>query len=87
MWQIKLKTILKERQSSLPHGYELSYWDDDSQIVKARISTLTTNAMQGGILVFALLSLFLRPSIAVWVCIGIPVSFMGGFYCYAIYGV
>ncbi len=35
--------------------------------------------MQGGILVLALLSLFLRPSIAFWVFIGIPVSFMGAF--------
>jgi multidrug efflux pump subunit AcrB len=75
----KVRTYIEERQESLPYGFELSYWDDDSQIVKARISTLTTNAMQGGILVFALLSLFLRPSIAVWVCIGIPVSFMGAF--------
>ena len=83
----KVKDYIEERQSSLPHGYELSYWDDDSQIVKARISTLTTNAMQGGILVFALLSLFLRPSIAVWVCIGIPVSFMGAFIVMPLMGI
>lgn len=75
----KVKDYIEERQESLPYGYELSFWDDNSQIVKARISTLTTNAMQGLILVFALLSLFLRPSIAIWVCVGIPVSFMGAF--------
>jgi len=83
----KVKNYIENRQSSLPHGYELSYWDDDSQIVKARISTLTTNAMQGLILVFALLSLFLRPSIAIWVCIGIPVSFMGAFIVMPFMGV
>jgi len=83
----KVKNYIENRQSSLPHGYELSYWDDDSQIVKARIATLTTNAMQGGILVFALLSLFLRPSIALWVCIGIPVSFMGAFIVMPFMGV
>ncbi len=75
----KVKNYIEDRQESLPYGYELDYWDDDSEIVKARISTLTTNAMQGLILVFALLSLFLRPSIAIWVCVGIPVSFMGAF--------
>ena len=75
----KVRNYIEERQETLPYGYELSYWDDDSQIVKGRISTLTTNAIQGLILVFALLSLFLRPSIALWVCIGIPVSFMGAF--------
>lgn len=83
----KVKSYIEEKQSSLPFGYELSYWDDDSQIVKARISTLTTNAMQGGILVFALLSLFLRPSIAIWVCVGIPVSFMGAFIVMPFMGV
>ncbi|WP_159821574.1 efflux RND transporter permease subunit [Colwellia sp. 20A7] len=75
----KVKNYIESRQDNLPYGYELSYWDDDSEIVKARVSTLTTNAMQGLILVFALLSLFLRPSIAIWVCVGIPISFMGAF--------
>lgn len=83
----KVRDYIENRQSSLPYGYELSYWDDDSQIVKARIATLITNAMQGGILVFALLSLFLRPSIAIWVCIGIPVSFMGAFIVMPFLGV
>ena len=75
----KVKDYIESRQQNLPLGYELSYWDDDSQIVKARITTLVTNALQGGILVFILLTLFLRPAIAIWVCIGIPVSFMGAF--------
>jgi len=83
----KVKNYINERQNSLPYGYELSYWDDDSSIVKARISTLVNNAVQGLILVFALLSLFLRPSIAIWVCIGIPVSFMGAFIVMPFMGV
>ena len=83
----KVKNYIESRQESLPYGYELSFWDDDSEIVKARISTLTTNAMQGGILVFALLTLFLRPSIAFWVCVGIPVAFMGAFIVMPFFGV
>jgi multidrug efflux pump subunit AcrB len=43
--------------------------------------------MQGGILVLALLTLFLRPSIAFWVFIGIPVSFMGAFIMMPVFGV
>ena len=54
---------------------------------KSRIATLTTNAIQGGILVLALLTLFLRPAIAFWVFIGIPVSFMGAFMAMAAFGV
>ena len=82
-----VRTYITDQQSSLPVGIELSFWDDDSQIVKNRISTLTTSAFQGGILVLALLTLFLRPSIAFWVFIGIPVSFMGAFIMMPVFGV
>ena len=74
-----VKAYIDERQDTLPQGFVLSYWDDDSEIVKSRLNTLITNALQGGFLVLLLLTLFLRPSIAFWVSIGIPVSFMGAF--------
>lgn len=83
----KVKAYIQQQQSKLPQGYELSYWDDDSVIVKNRISTLTSNALQGGILVLALLTLFLRPAIAFWVFIGIPVSFMGAFLAMPLFGI
>ncbi|MDP4984249.1 efflux RND transporter permease subunit, partial [Pseudoalteromonas tunicata] len=83
----EVKQYIEQRQASLPKGFELSFWDDDSQVVKNRIATLTTNALQGGILVLALLTLFLRPAIAFWVFIGIPISFMGAFIAMPIFGV
>jgi len=64
---------------NLPSGINLEFWDDDSLVIKARLATLLTSAFQGGILVLILLSLFLRPAIAFWVFLGIPVSFMGAF--------
>lgn len=73
----KVKDYVSKRQSLMPQGYELSTWRDRSLIVEKRLQTLTRNAIQGGILVLALLTLFLRPSVALWVFIGIPVSFMG----------
>jgi multidrug efflux pump subunit AcrB len=75
----KVKAYIIDQQVNLPIGFQLTYWNDRSRIVKSRIATLTTNALQGGILVLALLTLFLRPAIAFWVFIGIPVSFMGAF--------
>ncbi|MGK0305704.1 MAG: multidrug efflux pump subunit AcrB [Gammaproteobacteria bacterium] len=83
----KVKEYLKDKQPLMPQGYELSYWDDDSQIVKNRIATLSGSALQGGILVLLLLTLFLRPAIAFWVFIGIPVSFMGAFLAMPFFGV
>lgn len=76
----KVKAYIDSRQSSLPEGIALQYWDDDSQVVKARINTLVQNALQGGVLVILLLSLFLRPAVAFWVFLGIPVSFLGAFF-------
>lgn len=83
----KVRQYIEDKQPLLPEGYELSYWDDDSQIVKNRIATLGGSALQGGILVLLLLTLFLRPAIAFWVFIGIPVSFMGAFLAMPFFGV
>ncbi|MCW8881075.1 MAG: efflux RND transporter permease subunit, partial [Sedimenticola sp.] len=75
----KVKDYVAERQASLPEGVEMTTWRDRSRLVKKRLKTLTDNAIQGGVLVLLLLTLFLRPSIAFWVFIGVPVSFMGAF--------
>ncbi len=82
-----VKQYIADRQATLPEGFSLSYWDDDSEIVKSRLHTLTSNAMQGGFLVLLLLTLFLRPSIAFWVFIGIPISFMGAFIMMPFFGI
>jgi len=76
----QVKDYIDKKQESLPHGYELSYWDDDSLIVKGRLSILLSSAIQGSILIIILLTLFLRPAIAMWVFLGIPISFAGAFF-------
>ncbi len=68
---------VERMRPTLPPGVGIETWRDRSRIVKARLATLTGSAVQGLILVFLLLALFLRFSVAVWVCIGIPISFMG----------
>jgi len=83
----RVREYIDSKQASLPVGLILSYWDDDSIVVKARLNTLTTSALVGGILVFALLTLFLRPAIAFWVFIGIPISFMGAFLFMPLLGI
>jgi multidrug efflux pump subunit AcrB len=83
----QIKTYIKEKRATLPSGVHINYWKDRSRIVKARLQTLANSAMQGGVLVAILLSLFLRPAIAFWVCIGIPVSFLGGLWAMPYQGV
>jgi multidrug efflux pump subunit AcrB len=82
-----VKSYIKTKQSTLPEGFELDYWDDDSQIVKNRLSILLSNALQGSILIITLLTLFLRPAIAFWVFLGIPVAFAGAFFLMPFFGV
>lgn len=55
----------------------LEYWDDNAKHLKNRLQTLIDSGIQGGILVLILLSLFLRPAVAFWVFLGVPVSFLG----------
>ncbi|MCP4288357.1 MAG: efflux RND transporter permease subunit [Gammaproteobacteria bacterium] len=83
----KVVTYIEDRQKNLPSEVIMTTWRDRSRIVKKRLQTLTYNAIQGGILVLLLLTLFLRPSIAFWVFIGIPVSFMGAFVAMPLFGV
>ncbi|MEM7699756.1 MAG: efflux RND transporter permease subunit, partial [Verrucomicrobiota bacterium] len=61
-----------------PDGIDLYAWDDESIAIRGRLGTLITSMLQGCLLVFILLALFLRPAVAFWVVLGIPVSFAGG---------
>ncbi|MEM8593431.1 MAG: efflux RND transporter permease subunit [Pseudomonadota bacterium] len=74
-----VKQYIGEKNNTLPGALTLNFWNDQSRVIKARISTLLYNALQGGILVLLLLGLFLRPAVATWVFVGIPVSFTGAF--------
>ena len=82
-----VKDYLHDRQASLPPGVKLSYWSDSSRIVKGRLNTLTDSAVLGGLFVFLVLTLFLRFGLALWVCVGIPVSFMGSIFLMPFLGV
>jgi len=74
-----VKDYIEKSNANSVNGIQLAYYNDSSRIVKARLTTLIKSGIQGGILVLLLLSLFLRPAIAFWVFLGIPVSFMGAF--------
>ena len=75
----EVKAYIKEQTPLLPQGMELAYWDDDSEVLRQRLSTLVWNMITGGSLVIILLALFLRPAVSIWVFIGIPISFLGSF--------
>jgi len=73
-----VKNWLKDAPERLPHGVKLEVWNDLSLLLKGRIDLLLENSVQGFILVYLVLSLFLRPALAFHVGLGIPIAFAGG---------
>jgi len=72
------KTVAGYTESAqLPPGVEMSVWRDWSVVFKSRMDLLLSNSLSGLLLVFVVLMLFLRPALALWVCVGIVVAFMG----------
>ena len=65
------------KQKDLPPGYSFSTWGDSSIEVRDRLDLLVRNGMQGLILVFVILSMFLDLKLAFWVALGIPISLLG----------
>ena len=60
----------------IPEGIELEAWSDSSFYLQGRIDMLVENGVIGFLLVLVSLAIFLRPSLALFVAIGIPVSFL-----------
>lgn len=75
-----VKNYVVQKQSELPEGVSINAWFDNSRILQGRIDLLLKNAAQGGLLVIIALSLFLRLSMAFWVILGVPFSFLGTLY-------
>lgn len=71
------KEVIDRAVSFLPAGVNLEVWNDTSVYLRGRMELLARNGLVGLILVFLVLALFLQPSLAALVSIGIPVSFAG----------
>ena len=82
----EVREYVEKAQSRFPPGVNLTIWDDDSVALRGRLSTLLNSLLQGGVLVLIVLGLFLRPSLAFWILVGIPVSFAGGLICMHLMG-
>ncbi|MDA7881635.1 efflux RND transporter permease subunit [Akkermansiaceae bacterium] len=73
-----VKNYIAHSSERFPEGIDLFVWDDESIRIRGRLSTLGNSLLVGALLVLIVLGLFLRPMLAFWVVLGIPVSFAGG---------
>ncbi|MBD1391218.1 efflux RND transporter permease subunit [Neiella sp. HB171785] len=74
-----VKGYVAEKQQLLPEGVYIAEWADASFYLQGRLDLMTRNMVFGGVLVFLVLALFLRLSLAFWVILGLPVCFLGTF--------
>jgi len=75
----EVRAYVKRKSNNLPEGVKLTVWGDASYYLSERLDMMITNLLMGAILVFAVLTLFLRIRVAFWVMLGIPISFFGAF--------
>ena len=71
--------VVAQLNKSLPDNLKLTIWFDASNYVQERLNLLQNNALQGFVLVFIILSLFLQMRLAFWVAMGLPVAIAGTF--------
>jgi multidrug efflux pump subunit AcrB len=62
-----------------PPGIDVSVWDDQTDVLQDRIGLLLRNGLLGFALVFLFLVIMLDLRLALWVAMGVPISFLGAF--------
>ena len=72
---------LERERAVKPPSVSLHITQDISSVVQDRLDLLLTNGWQGLLLVLATLWLFFGARFSLWVALGLPVSFLGAFFC------
>ena len=83
----QLRNFVKNKKIDMPENIQIDYWYDQARFLEDRINILYKNFAIGICLVLILLTMFLRPSVAFWVAMGIPISFGGALLLLPILGV
>lgn len=68
---------LDEKKPKLPANINADTWGDSSFYLADRLNMMLSNMFFGALLVFLVLSLFLKIKLAAWVMVGLPVCFLG----------
>ena len=68
-------------------GVHLTVWNDQSSMLRDRLGALMGSGIEGLLLVLVVLALFLRPSVALWVAVGIPIALLGAMFLLLLFGI
>ena len=75
-----VKAYIEKKKATLPDGVYLQTWIDLPKYLEGSLDRMMANIVNGAILVFVVLSLFLRMKVAFWVMVGLPICFLGALW-------
>jgi multidrug efflux pump subunit AcrB len=75
-----VKDYIAEKSKTLPEGIRMDVWIDLPKYLEGSLDRMQNNIISGAILVFIVLSLFLRMKVAFWVIVGLPITFLGALW-------
>jgi multidrug efflux pump subunit AcrB len=73
----QVNRYIAEAKKDFPANIQADTWGDSSFYLADRLNMMLENMFWGGLLVFLVLSLFLKIKLAFWVIVGLPVCFLG----------
>ncbi len=79
--------VLRDLRDRLPPTVELTRWNDSSEMFRSRVGLLVRNGILGLALVLVVLGVFLDLRLALWVTLGIPISFLGAVFAMSAFGI
>jgi len=82
-----VRDYVELKKVSIPDSIHLALWNDSSELLQSRMDLLLKNARLGLVLVLITLGLFLEIRLALWVMLGVPISFLGALFIMPALGV
>ncbi|AKS41061.1 efflux RND transporter permease subunit [Wenzhouxiangella marina] len=83
----EVRDYIDRSQASLPEGISVAWWADTAYYLGERLKMMGENLLAGALLVFLILTLFLRLKLAFWVMVGLLVAFLGSLWMLPAVGV
>lgn len=75
-----VSAYVEKRRETLPEGVSVDSWGNQAYYLKSQLNMMLSNLAMGAVLVFLVLTAFLRLNMALWVMVGIPLSFLGALW-------
>jgi len=81
-----LQRVMAAAQADAPGDIELAISQDTTSNIRDRLQIITTNGIQGLVLVLVVMWLFFGFRFSFWVAMGLPVSFLGTIFAMQLFG-